>query len=42
LITGIVKSEPFEMNKALEDNLPAVTSAGLRQSDVQRSDRGSK
>jgi hypothetical protein len=32
LITGIVKSEPFEMKKALEDNGPAVTSAAVQRS----------
>jgi hypothetical protein len=37
LIMGIVKSEPFEMKKALEDNGPEVTTAA-----IQRSDRGSK
>ena len=37
LITGIVKSEPFEMKKALEGEGAGVTTAAL-----QRSDRGSK
>jgi hypothetical protein len=37
LITGIVKSEPFEMKKALEDEGPKVTTASLRQSDSKRS-----
>jgi hypothetical protein len=27
LITGIVNSEPFEMKKALEDNVPGATTA---------------
>jgi hypothetical protein len=35
LITGIVKSEPFEMKKALEDNGPTVTSAALQRSDKE-------
>jgi cytochrome c551/c552 len=42
LITGIVKSEPFEMKKALEGEGPGVTTAAVRQSDVQRSVIGSK
>jgi cytochrome c551/c552 len=37
LITGIVKSEPFEMKKALEGEGLGVTTAALR-----RSDKGSK
>jgi cytochrome c551/c552 len=35
LITGIVKSEPFEMKKALESEGPSVTTAALRQSAVR-------
>jgi hypothetical protein len=35
LITGIVKSEPFEMKKALEDNGPAVTTAVVQRSDKE-------
>jgi thiazole synthase ThiGH ThiG subunit len=35
LIAGIVKSEPFEMKKALEDNGPAVTTAAVRRSDKE-------
>jgi cytochrome c551/c552 len=42
LITGIVKSEPFEMKKALEGEDSGVTTAAVRQSDVQRSVIGSK
>jgi hypothetical protein len=37
LITGIVKSEPFEMKRALESDAPGVTTAA-----VQRSDRGGR
>jgi mono/diheme cytochrome c family protein len=37
LIAGIVKSEPFEMKKALVDSGPAVTTSAVRQSDVQGS-----
>ena len=35
LIMGIVKSEPFEMKKALEPQSPAVTTAEVRRSDVR-------
>jgi hypothetical protein len=35
LITGIVKSEPFEMKKALEDNGPGVTTAAVQRSDKE-------
>jgi Protein of unknown function (DUF1592)/Protein of unknown function (DUF1588)/Protein of unknown function (DUF1585)/Protein of unknown function (DUF1587)/Protein of unknown function (DUF1595)/Planctomycete cytochrome C len=34
LITGIVRSEPFEMKKALEDNGPGVTTAALQRSVI--------
>ncbi len=35
LIEGIVKSEPFEMKKTLEDSGPAVTSAAVGRSDKE-------
>jgi hypothetical protein len=34
LITGIVKSEPFEMKRALESQGPGVTTAAIRRSDL--------
>ncbi|HTW64374.1 MAG TPA: DUF1592 domain-containing protein [Bryobacteraceae bacterium] len=34
LIMGIVKSEPFEMKKALESEEPGVTTAAVRRSDL--------
>ncbi len=42
LITGIVKSEPFEMKRAVEDEGPKVTTAAVRKSDLQRALIGSK
>jgi hypothetical protein len=35
LITGIVKSEPFEMKKALEDEDPKVTTASVQRSVIE-------
>jgi len=35
LITGIVKSEPFEMKRALESDPPAVTTAAVRRSVIE-------
>ena len=32
LITGIVKSEPFQMRRALEGDQPAVTTAAVESS----------
>ena len=42
LITGIVKSAPFEMKKALEDNGPEVTTAAVQRSVIRQSETGSK
>jgi hypothetical protein len=36
IIAGIVRSEPFEMKKALDGEGPGVTTAAVRQSDVVR------
>ena len=35
LITGIVKSEPFEMKRALESDPPGVTTAAVRRSVIE-------
>jgi len=42
LITGIVKSEPFEMKRALEGEGSGVTTAAVRKSELQRAVIGSK